>query len=163
MQHPDLLLQHPQCLKHTLATCAFNIMSPCCSDEWTLVVAELDADVEFGGKREGRRRRIELAAARRSAAHRAARLRFASLGLDLSAADRNAINWVWDDDDDQHSSLLVYIGIGMEMWGPLAQAVSRFRGEKIWGMQRRWTWRRGSRELDSAAGSSSCDQPVGHS
>jgi hypothetical protein len=29
--------------KHMLTTCAFSIMSPYCLDEWTLVVAELDA------------------------------------------------------------------------------------------------------------------------
>jgi len=83
-------MKHLKHLKYTLATYAFSVMSLCCLDEQKRVVAELDADVEFGGKRGGRRRRIELAAARRSAAHRAARLRFASLGLDLSAAVRNA-------------------------------------------------------------------------
>jgi hypothetical protein len=30
-------------LKHTLATCAFSTISLRCLDEWTLVVAELDA------------------------------------------------------------------------------------------------------------------------
>jgi hypothetical protein len=59
--HPNLLLQPPdetsEHLKHTLATCAFSTMSPCCSDEWTLVIVELDAGTE------GRWRRMHLAGA----------------------------------------------------------------------------------------------------
>jgi hypothetical protein len=52
LQHPDLLLQCPhetfaniplKHLKHMLATCDVNTMSPCYLDEWTLVVVELEA------------------------------------------------------------------------------------------------------------------------
>jgi hypothetical protein len=32
-----------------LVTCAFSVMSPCCLDEWRLVVADLDAGREVGG------------------------------------------------------------------------------------------------------------------
>jgi hypothetical protein len=41
IKHFNTPLKH---LKHTHATCAFIVMSPCCLDEWRLVVVELDVN-----------------------------------------------------------------------------------------------------------------------
>jgi len=49
IQHCNIPLKHPKHLKYTLATCAFSAISPCCLDEWRLIVAELDVGVEIGG------------------------------------------------------------------------------------------------------------------
>jgi hypothetical protein len=42
----NISLKHLKHLKHMLAICAFSAMSPCCLDEWRLVVAELDTGAE---------------------------------------------------------------------------------------------------------------------
>jgi hypothetical protein len=33
-------------LENMLATCTFNVITPCCLEEWRLIVAELDAGAE---------------------------------------------------------------------------------------------------------------------
>jgi hypothetical protein len=48
VKHYNTPLKHLKHLKHTLATCAFNAISPCYLDEWRLIVAELDAGAEVG-------------------------------------------------------------------------------------------------------------------
>ena len=40
-------LKHLKHLKYTLATCVFSATSTCCSDDWRLINAELDASTEL--------------------------------------------------------------------------------------------------------------------
>jgi hypothetical protein len=39
--------KHLKYLKYTIATCAFNVASACCLDEWRLIDAELDASTDI--------------------------------------------------------------------------------------------------------------------
>ena len=59
MKHLQRTSETPE-TKHTLTTCAFSAMSPCCLDEWRLVVAEFNAGAEVGGSAWSSRRRVGL-------------------------------------------------------------------------------------------------------
>jgi hypothetical protein len=53
----NIQMTHLKHLEHTLFSTMspflrMSTMSPCCLDEWTLIIAELDADTEIGGRME---------------------------------------------------------------------------------------------------------------